>query len=242
MKVLEGLHFLHRAWRYRLCSERDELAFLLGRDLAGKTVLDVGANRGIYSYWMHKKIGSAGRVIAFEPQPELGDVLRQLKAAFKLRRLEIVNAGLSSSAGEAELTRPKQHWGGASLEWSGSDDVDLLPVRLLTLDDYFAEHDARPVKFIKCDVEGHEYQVFQGGQRLLREDRPELLFECHHALALEEGFFEFLEDLGYQGYFFHQRKLTPLSELEAVCERASQGYFNYVFLPRKVVPHSKVAA
>lgn len=48
------LHFLRRAWRYRLRSEKAAVAFLMSRQLAGKTVVDIGANIGIYSYWMHK--------------------------------------------------------------------------------------------------------------------------------------------------------------------------------------------
>ena len=71
MRLFDRLHFLHRAWRYRLRAERDELAFVLSRDLRGATVLDIGANRGIYSYWMHRVVGATGQVIAFEPQPEL---------------------------------------------------------------------------------------------------------------------------------------------------------------------------
>ena len=44
-------------------------------------MVDVGANHGIYSYWMHKKVGAGGNVVAFEPQAELGIYLGQLKNA-----------------------------------------------------------------------------------------------------------------------------------------------------------------
>jgi hypothetical protein len=38
---------------------------------------------------MHKKIGSNGKVIAFEPQPELNQELHALRDAFSVPRLEI---------------------------------------------------------------------------------------------------------------------------------------------------------
>ena len=71
MNWFARLHFLHRAWRYRLRSEKFGVSFLLSRDLTGKTAVDIGANWGIYSYWMHGLVGAEGHVIAFEPQPEL---------------------------------------------------------------------------------------------------------------------------------------------------------------------------
>src|SRR5262249_35181753 len=112
MHTLDRLHLLHRAWRYRLRTEKDELAFLMRRKLTGHTVLDIGANRGIYSYWMHKLVGPSGRVIAFEPQPELADYLHDVRGAFRLDRLKVVKAALSSRCGTGTLVRPTGHWGG----------------------------------------------------------------------------------------------------------------------------------
>jgi len=71
-----------RVWRYRLRTEKDDIRFLLNKDLKGDTVIDIGANKGIYSYWMSKKVGEEGKVVAFEPQPKLMDHLTQLKADF----------------------------------------------------------------------------------------------------------------------------------------------------------------
>ena len=79
-----------------MISERFGVSFLLSLDLNGSTALDIGANRGIFSYWMHKKVGSNGKVIAFEPQRELVHGLYALKDAFSMQRLEIADIGLSS--------------------------------------------------------------------------------------------------------------------------------------------------
>jgi FkbM family methyltransferase len=231
MNIFERIHVLHRAWRYRLHSEKEELSFLLSRDLYSQTVADIGAHRGVYSYWMHKKVGPRGNVIAFEPQPELGDYLNHLKDAFKLKRLTIVNAGLSSHSGQHRLIRPKRHWGGASFELEPRQDTELLHVNLTTLDDYFSGSPLRPLRFIKCDVEGHEYNVFLGGRRVLQEDRPDLLFECHDAYVKEGILFSYLKDLDYLGFFFFNRKLIPVSQYQSLRNKISKPYLNYVFLP-----------
>lgn len=233
MNLWECLHFLHRAWRYRLRAESDEIGYLLRRELRGQTVVDIGANRGIYSYWMHRAVGPEGRVVAFEPQPELAADLEQLKRVFRLRRLQIANVGLSAAPGMWTLVRPRKNWGGASLELMASDDTDSFEVKLTTLDAFFHGHPGRPVRFIKCDVEGHELQVFRGGMQLLREDRPELLFECFDQ-KLESGeIIELLAELGYEGHFFFKRKLLPFDRYPSLRQAIDRPYLNFVFTPRE---------
>lgn len=44
----ERMHMRHRRMRYEHKSEKPSLAFLQGLDLDGQTLIDVGANRGVY--------------------------------------------------------------------------------------------------------------------------------------------------------------------------------------------------
>jgi hypothetical protein len=55
----------------------------------------------------------------------------------------------------------------------------------------------RPISFIKCDVQDHELQVLQGGERVLQEDRPTLLLECMPYCW--EKLSDYLEGIGYVG-------------------------------------------
>ena len=74
-----------------------------GRGVAGRTVIDIGANKGVFSIYMSRAAGPDGMLIAFEAQPELGDHLRAVKQAFGLDNMTLVNQSqLSkrSSAGE----------------------------------------------------------------------------------------------------------------------------------------------
>jgi len=230
MNLIEKAHFLHRAWRYRRRTEKQEIAFLMSRNLSGATVLDIGANRGIYSYWMHKKVGPTGHIIAFEPQPELVDFLHDLKKTFHINQLHIANTGLSSTSGPSTLIRPQNHWGGASLERDpGSEPTDRLAIEATTLDDHFQEHESlRPVRFIKCDIEGHEYDCFLGGKNMLREDHPDLLFECGNKKI--DRIKEYLTGLGYDGYFFLHGRLTPIAKWSQLRSTIDKPFLNYVFM------------
>jgi len=229
--IYEYAHMIHRAWRYRLNTERDEIRFLLSLDLAGKTILDIGANTGIYSYWMCKKAGLGGRVVGFEPQPEMIEHLEKIKSGFHLRQLEIAPTGLSSTSGEVTLNREMNHLGGASISFDLPNADNSITIPLSTLDDYCSEHKIESVAFIKCDVEGHEAEVVEGGMGVLTRDRPALLIECHDELASESRMFDQLAALGYRAHFFYRRNLVPLSKWDDVRDQIDKVFLNYVFLP-----------
>jgi len=231
MHLFEQAHAYHRVWRYRLRTERQEIAYLMRRELRGATVADVGANKGIYSYWMHKAVGPGGNVVAFEPQPELVAYLHALKAAWHLDRLTIVAAALSSSSGQARLVRPRIHWGAGSLELEPDADRDAMTVPTTTLDEYFLPSRLRPLRFIKADIQGHERACFVGGERLLREDRPTILCESEDYGL--EPIRAHLASVGYDGFFFFRGQLTPLGELAQLRSSIPAPYLNYVFLPQK---------
>ncbi len=226
MKLLERIQFLRRAWRYRLQSERNELRYLRGLDLDGATVVDIGANRGLYSYWMHKQVGERGRVVAFEPQPAMCQRLEDLKASFRLDRLTIERVALSSRGGESRLAVGNDRASSGTLEPRSGQGSITVP--LMTLDDYFAKHPDRPVRFIKCDIDGHEYECLRGAADVLTEDRPPMVLECGHDEF--ERVNTYMGGLGYESFYFNRGRLKSTSGVNPA--DVARWYLNYVFLPK----------
>ena len=68
----EKLHMIHRCWRLRFKSEVPSIHYVRTAALAGATVLDIGANKGVFSIYMSRAAGPDGQLFAFEAQPELG--------------------------------------------------------------------------------------------------------------------------------------------------------------------------
>jgi FkbM family methyltransferase len=237
MTIYERLHMFHRLMRYRWSAERAELRFLLGRRYNGGSVLDIGAHRGVYSYWMHRRFRDGTRIIAFEPQPELVEHLRKFKQAFRLERMHVAPVGLSSQKGTLRMHRPRDHWGAATVDEFCYDDdqTDVFDVSVTTIDEYLGEHpELRPVRFIKCDVEHHEAEVLAGAERILQEDRPELLVEwTTPRRAYRERLYRMLQRLGYAIFQFEFGRLTPCTSSERHSPPSWELGANYVVLPQE---------
>ncbi|WP_301406255.1 FkbM family methyltransferase, partial [Enterococcus entomosocium] len=168
--MLDSAHFFARCLRYRLHTESLQLRTLANLRLRGATVLDIGANKGIYSFWLSRAVGSNGRVLAFEPQPEMVKYIDAKRSLFRLGNVSIYNTALSTSSGTAALLRQRIGDGSASLQPDRvRDDSQEIRVEVRSLDDF---EEASNVAFIKCDVEGHEIKVFEGARRLLERDKP----------------------------------------------------------------------
>jgi FkbM family methyltransferase len=243
--MLPFLRLIYRAWKYRIKSDPAEIRTLLRSLSSGDLALDIGCHKGGYLYWMRQRVGYEGRVIGFEPQPVLADRLREIITIAGWRNVTVHNAGVSSTDGEMTLTVPISASGaspGATLEKivKPGEETRSVAVKTVRLDTILpVGRSTQKVAFIKCDVEGHELEVFRGGEQLLRREAPVLMFECemrHHANGEIEGVFEFLRGLDYQGSFFGvEGKLRPMEEFDAKSMQivGKSPYFNNFLFKKK---------
>ncbi len=141
--------------------------------------LDVGANNGIYSI-LAAKTRDEVRVLAFEPNPPVADVLQANVDANGLQQqITIHRVGLSNRAGSFPLYLPDAGHGlletSASLEIAfTSRTTDQVVVRTVTLD----ETDCHGrISAIKVDIEGHEAAFLQGGYERIKNDTPIIFAE-----------------------------------------------------------------
>lgn len=149
---------------------------------AGETALDVGANLGQMSSVLRCKAGPAGRVLAFEPHPQLFAALEFLRDAPGNQRpcaaLELFQVGLSDTAGEAWLD-PGADWQsnrGLSRVTTADAGARAVSIRLRTLDELLSVD--TQVGVAKLDVEGHELAVLRGAAHLLaRRGIRDLVYE-----------------------------------------------------------------
>jgi FkbM family methyltransferase len=165
----------------------------------GQTILDLGANRGFFSYLFAKLTGAQGQVHCFEPIPEN---LKSLKANVSMFPwVEIHPFAVGDKKGEAEMHYSKHELEKATLQPETTQRCDTTAkVNLITLDEYMAEVNSTPIHFVKCDVEGHELKALTGMSSILRVFHPQLSIEITVLGDERKNIFKFLLDNGYDQF------------------------------------------
>jgi FkbM family methyltransferase len=150
--------------------------------LAGRTVLDVGANIGISIVPLLKLFG-AERGIAVEPAPDHVEMLRlNLALNGLVERVQVVPVGLSDRDGTLELALSAENFGDHRLRVPGTGPVEdaearrTVMVQVRRLDSLVenGELDASSLGLIWLDVQGHEGHVLAGARTLLASRIPVL--------------------------------------------------------------------
>jgi FkbM family methyltransferase len=167
---------------------------------SGMTVVDVGANVGLYTLVASGLVGSSGRVVALEPNSENCRLILLSLDANQATNVELLPVALDRQRGWSNLSGHFGSNGGLV----GEDPSSLASgwseiVPSFALDDLVDGH----VDFLKIDVEGAEGRVVAGAQRILETSRPivttELSLEMLPRVSGLSGE-EYLEGFAALGY------------------------------------------
>lgn len=147
----------------------------------GDCYYDVGAHTGFFSLIGSRFVGPAGKIVAFEPDPENAAALRANIAKNALTQVTVVEAAVWSSPGQATFERASESSNRTQGHVSSATDPKLgrISVPAIRLDDLvFGDGNPTP-RLMKMDVEGAEWEALHGARRLLAEAKPKLLCEVH---------------------------------------------------------------
>lgn len=145
----------------------------------GATVVDVGANIGYYTLLAAKAVGSGGRVVAIEANPEDCRLLLASAAMNGLDNVEVLPVALDRKRGWACFTTHIGTNGGfmAAGERELTSGLGFV-VATFPLDELLDE----PVHLLKLDVEGAEGRVLEGAQSLVEKHRPVVITELSRSM------------------------------------------------------------
>jgi FkbM family methyltransferase len=148
----------------------------------GDVVWDIGANLGIFSVASALRAGTAGSVLALEPDIFLAGLVRKTAAALPAgcAGVAVLPAAVSGAAGLANFQIAERGRASNSLEQFGGRSQaggvrEKVPVPIVTLDGLLAI--SAPPKFIKIDVEGAEGEILLGATEILTKVRPAIYIE-----------------------------------------------------------------
>jgi FkbM family methyltransferase len=143
------------------------------------TVLDAGANAGLFSIWAASRCRS---VISVEPAPENFELLRLNKRINEATNVKLINKALSDHDGYVTM-------GGDGATYKIEQNGIMVPST--TVDSLLAELDVS-VNVVKMDVEGAERLCLPGSYL---ENVREIVVETH---STEGSVVRILEEYGFK--------------------------------------------
>jgi FkbM family methyltransferase len=221
-------HYLRKLKNTKIKDEED-LGMLKNFLNEGDHVLDIGAHIGVYTRFLSRFVGPNGKVYSFEPIPETYQFLENNIQKLNLHNVISLNTAISDYSGKVMMAVPKYDKAGdnyyeAKIVSSAAKDLKSFEVDSNTLDQLFLKYNFQPT-FIKCDVEGFEWNVFKCAENLLKKTRPVLLIEINQDLTTPDDktkeLLEFLKNKGYSIYIKQDNKLRLWKDEKKV---------NYYFL------------
>jgi FkbM family methyltransferase len=166
----------------------------------GDRVIDVGANIGTHTIAFANIVGPTGKVIAFEPQPELFGLLVTnvtLNCLTNVRAEQFAVVGNNNS--EIEIHRlppPDTAFNFGAQHLLGANTTPLVRVRCSSID---GRGLSPGPALIKIDVEGMESDVIRGAVDTIMTHRPVLYVENNGNDS--QALWAALEPIGYVGYW-----------------------------------------
>jgi FkbM family methyltransferase len=186
----------------------------------GDIVVDLGANIGDYTFLLANLTGAQGKVYSVEPVPETFEILSGVVKKLALSNVELFNCAVSEKDGTVRMEIPLHQHGGQNfymsrvVTWpSSASSFESFEVPCRALDSLLASQPAKPVTFVKCDVEGHELAVVKGASNLLERNRPAMLIEVAGTAVMQDDpdnqLFSTMNRYGYTPYWFDGKNLRP---------------------------------
>jgi FkbM family methyltransferase len=206
---------LHYVRELRELGREQTLVRLLAEAIpTDAVVVEGGAHLGFVTVHEARAAGPGGRVIVFEPNRDVLDLLRgNLVANGVADRVEIVPMALGDSAGSARFFVR----GDESSFYAPTGEADEIDVEVVRADEVIQG----PVDVVKLDVEGAELSALRGLEGFLVGARPPraLFLECNPVLLDRAGssadeLVAWLQARGYRVEWIDEanRRTVPLSE------------------------------
>lgn len=152
-------------------------------------VFDVGAHTGYFTLTASRIVGNQGEVWAFEPLPRNISFIKKHLALNGCTNVKLLETAVSSHRGRAKFGSQNSFMG--HLSKKGEFEVEVI-----NLDHLMSQNDFVKPNIIKIDVEGHEYLVLKGAEKLIAQTKP-ILFISTHGKDNRERVLQLLESWQY---------------------------------------------
>jgi FkbM family methyltransferase len=235
-----GIKMLSLEFDYRLAPieilnfsryEPEETDMMLNLLPKGAHVFDIGGNAGWYSL-LYSRVDPTTKIFSFEPIPKTYELLLKNIELNECKNIQSLNFGLSNLEGDIKFYYyPEGSGNASSAKLSDSPNIEEVSCKVKKLDDCIDEL-SDSMDFIKCDVEGAELLVFQGGIKSIARHKPIIFSEMLRKWSLKFNYhpneiISLLVSIGYSCFVVENDSLVEFFKMDDATTQT-----NYFFLDK----------
>lgn len=177
-------------------------------------IIEVGANIGTETVSFSdiaKKYNS--KVFAFEPLSSNLSILKLNRERNKLDNLEIFDCLVSNFSGTSFFSVPEGNNSGSGYILNSTKESQTQEFKVVSLDEQLNDEE---ISLISVDVEGFEFDVLRGGEKLIKKYAPVLILEVNQKYLEKRGkvklldFYNYLHLLNYDCYYIERLGITKV--------------------------------
>ncbi|MCA8903272.1 MAG: FkbM family methyltransferase [Hyphomonas sp.] len=213
----------------------------------GDICLHLGASDGRHSFLLSQIVGPNGIVHAYEPSAYSYKVMRRLLKWHKISNVFPHNYAIGAADGVTVLNVPRKKSGHLGRAYAvvgdaarGSEEIlatadetefDRQTTQVTSLDSIVSTLGLDHVDFVRCDIEGAECLMIEGGDRTIKTTLPSFLIEIHpfslrHNFSREpESVLQYFLDLGYEAWRLNDDDSDLIKVVELDAKRRWRDYF-----------------
>ncbi len=205
----------------------------------GAVILDIGANIGLYTcayaeYFKEKNI----KIYAIEAVETNYKILNENIRLNQFSNIKSFHLALGKEEGELEFNLPSKDFVGNAVGANINKEQSgyVSKVKMITLDSFAKEQGLERCDFLKIDVEGAEYFIFEGGRNFLEKCRPVIEAE-YNAYWLEQvkisfnDFAEFFTELDYLCAIERDSNFEIIENPQTY--QVNEGLVDLLFIPKE---------
>ncbi len=131
---------------------------------AKDAIVDVGAHAGFFSLYC-RALNEKAKIYAIEPEPENLKMLNQHLVENKILGVKVIAGALASQTEERQLilsADSHNHRLGQPVFRSGEEAEKTVTVQAFSFADFCKQNKIKKISLLKMDIEGGEYELFEG--------------------------------------------------------------------------------
>jgi FkbM family methyltransferase len=160
----------------------------------GDTILDIGANYGVYCL-AFSSIGKNTKIIAVEPFNFYKNIITENAKINKFKNINFINKVVSNHNGFCNLDYSRSYTT-ASIIKKFRLKKKIKKIKSITIDNLIKKLNIKKLNFIKMDIEGAELLALEGAKKTIRKFLPTIAMECsikdYSKIKLNKGYKKFI--------------------------------------------------